>query len=268
MDVKEASSKESTIPTLYSQKGISIATFLGAPLAACFLIRKNYIELQNKKAGDIALVIGILSTLFIFVGLFFVPENIIDFIPNQIIPLIYTGIIYLMVEKYQGKELKAYEEQGRKFISNWKAFTIGILTAVIIALPFLGILYMEANDPVINEYNTQFDEFIENENIAYRFYDNLQQRPTNQLLDELNNVTVPAWNNNKIILDSLDQIEGISADLLTRDQLLREYCDLNIDKLKIIKKALIINTAIYDDQINKMNIEIAEKMKTIEDLDL
>jgi|TARA_R110000737_G_scaffold341146_1_gene364643 hypothetical protein len=268
LDVKEASSEGSIRPTLYSQRGISIATVFGAPLAASILIRKNYIELQNKKAGDISLVIGILSTLFIFVGLFFIPENIIDFIPNALIPLIYTGIIYLLIEKYQGKDLKAYEEQGRKFISNWKAFAIGLLTAVLVALPFLGLLYMEANDPVFNEYNTQFDEFIENENIAYRFYENLQLRPTNQLLDELNNVTIPAWENNKIILDSIDQIEGISVNLLARDKLLREYCDLNIDKLKIIKKALITNSDMYDDQIEKLTIEIAQKMKTVEEMDL
>jgi hypothetical protein len=267
MDVREENTIIDNKPKLYSHRGISVATFFGAPIAASILVRKNYIELNNKKAGDISLVLGIISTLIIFVGIFLVPENIIDFIPNQLIPLIYTGIIYLVVDKYQGPELKAYEEQGNKFISNWKAFGIGLLTAIIIALPILGLLYVEANDPIIKEYNTQFDEFIENEFIANRFYDNLQLNPTHQLIDELNNVTIPAWDKNKTILDSLDQIQGISDELITRDQLLREYCDLHIEKLKIIKKALIINTAAYDDDIDELNAKIDQKFERIQKLD-
>ena len=80
---------------LYSKKAIGIATFIGAPLAVSILIRNNYIELGKNEKGKAALIIGTISTILLFIGIFMIPENIMSKVPNQIIPLIYTGIIYL-----------------------------------------------------------------------------------------------------------------------------------------------------------------------------
>ena len=83
----------------YSQKGISIATYFGGPLAAGYLVKKNYETLGQPESGKKALIIGIISTILLFVGIFSIPKSIIDKIPSALIPLIYTGLIYLIVEK-------------------------------------------------------------------------------------------------------------------------------------------------------------------------
>jgi hypothetical protein len=101
-------------PKFYSQKGIAIATFFGAPLADSVLIRKKFIELDEERKGNLTLLLGVLSTIAIFFGIFSVPDYIISKIPNQVIPLAYTGLIYLLVDKIQGKEFKVYENLGNK----------------------------------------------------------------------------------------------------------------------------------------------------------
>jgi len=96
---------------LYSQKAIGIATFFGGPLAAGILVRRNYINLGKEVYGKHALSIGIISTFLLFVGIFSMPEHIMAKVPNTILPAIYTAIIYLVVEKLQGRELKEHKRK-------------------------------------------------------------------------------------------------------------------------------------------------------------
>jgi hypothetical protein len=79
---------------LYSSKAISGATFLGGPLVAGYLIGENFKALDKPNEGRNSLIIGIISTIILFGGIFMVPENMIDKIPTQLIPIVYTGIIW------------------------------------------------------------------------------------------------------------------------------------------------------------------------------
>ena len=97
---------------LFSQRAIAIATYFGGPAAAGYLVKKNYESHDQSEKGKKAFIIGIISTLLIFAGIFSIPEHIIDKIPNAVIPAIYTGIIYLIVEKIQGQWLKEHKESG------------------------------------------------------------------------------------------------------------------------------------------------------------
>lgn len=101
---------------LYSKKAIGIATFIGGPLAAGYMMRQNYINLNNFRDGNRALTIGIVTTILLFAALFALPEEIMNKIPNYILPAIYTGIVYLIVERLQGFALNQHEEAGRNFI--------------------------------------------------------------------------------------------------------------------------------------------------------
>ena len=250
-------------PKFYSQKGIGIATFFGAPLAASILIRKNYISLNEEKKGNITLGIGILSTILLFVGIFSIPESIINRIPNQIIPLIYTGIIYLIVERIQGKHLKEYQEQENKFISNWKATGIGLLSAILIFAPIGAYAYLEATNPVYEKYNKQFDKFLQNEEASFEFYDNLETNTQFQLIQELNNITIPYWERNKEIIIKLDTLEGISDELLNQNKVLKEYCDLRIKEFRIFEKAIKEDTDQYAKEIDQIHLEIENKLKEV-----
>ena len=90
----------------YSQNAIAFAAYLGGPLAAGLLVRKNALNLGKKNQALGSLIIGIISTILLLVFVFQIPEDIIEKIPKPVIPAIYTGIIALVVELMHGEILK------------------------------------------------------------------------------------------------------------------------------------------------------------------
>jgi hypothetical protein len=124
---------ENNSQKIFTNKAISVATFFGGPIAAGFLISKNYKTFGNDNAARNSIFIGILSTILMFAGIFMIPENIIDKIPQQLIPLIYTAIIAGLVEKLQGQKIKDFLADDGQRASNWQAAGYGLLGLVIIA---------------------------------------------------------------------------------------------------------------------------------------
>lgn len=58
---------------IYSSKAISGATFLGGPLAAGYLISENFKGLNRHDEGRKSLIIGIITTIILFGGMFMLP---------------------------------------------------------------------------------------------------------------------------------------------------------------------------------------------------
>ena len=128
---------------LYSQKAILIATYIGGPLAAGILVRKNYINLEKKQLGLKALIIGVISTFVVFFGVFSLPENLIEKIPSPFIPLIYVGITYFIVNKIQGQELSDHKRDGGLHYHIWRATIISLLCCIVIlAAIFIYYYYL------------------------------------------------------------------------------------------------------------------------------
>jgi hypothetical protein len=60
---------------LFSVEQITLATFLGAPIAGCLLLAQNYRALGKGDAAWQSLVAGIVSTILLFIIVFLLPEN-------------------------------------------------------------------------------------------------------------------------------------------------------------------------------------------------
>lgn len=159
---------------LYSQKAIGIATFFGGPMAAGYLVKKNYQSLGQESHAKKAFLIGIVSTLLLFAGIFSIPESIIDKIPNAVIPAIYTGIIYLIVEKIQGQNLKEHLEDGREFYSAWRAAGIGAISMTIIFFVIATTAFIAADLSKIEpnsdtvRHDVDLDSFFDNKETAVK----------------------------------------------------------------------------------------------------
>lgn len=130
---------EDNAPRIFTNKAISFATFLGGPIAAGFLISKNFKEFGNHSAARNSIFIGIISTIILFAGIFMIPETVVDKIPQFLIPAIYTGVIALLVEKLQGNKIRDFLSSGGKKASNWQTTKYGIIGLVAI-LMFLAIV--------------------------------------------------------------------------------------------------------------------------------
>ena len=128
---------------LYSQRSVALGTFLGSPLAAGYLIRENYRALGKNEEGHKALLISIVLTLLLLgVPFFLIPEDIVDKIPNQLIPIISVAITYAVVEKIQGEVLNRHKENGYEFHSGWRAAGISLLFLLAICIPIVILVFV------------------------------------------------------------------------------------------------------------------------------
>jgi hypothetical protein len=248
----------------YSQKAIAITTYFGGPLAAGILIRRNYLNLDKEKPGINALLIGVVATILLFAGIFFIPDDIIDKIPNAIIPLIYTGIIYLIVEKIQGKELKLHKENQGGFYSGWRAAGIGAISMLIIVAGIFGIIFLQPNNWDVDSYDTGLAKYDKNELAAIQLYDMLDTGSDQELINFINHTGIPKWKESIEILQGMEKIENLPEEFKKQDKLLIEYCQVRIKAYRLIEKSVMDNSPDYDAEIIKLHKRIDEIIEELQ----
>jgi hypothetical protein len=129
---------ENNSKKIFTNKAISAATFFGGPIAAGFLIAKNYKVFGNNNAARNSIFIGILFTLLLLVGLLMLPENVVDKIPQPALPAIYTAVIALLVERLQGKKIEDFLSNNGQKASNWQTAGYGF-AGLLLIIVFLVI---------------------------------------------------------------------------------------------------------------------------------
>jgi hypothetical protein len=247
----------------YSQKAIGIATFIGGPLAAGYLIRENYLTLNKPDEGKKSLIIGIISTIILFGGIFIIPESILDKVPNQILPLIYTGIIYLIVEKIHGQILNKHKENKNEFFSGWRAAGIGLISLVVLSIGIFGYVFLSPDDAEHEIYNTQLTEFSKNETNTLVFYDKINTETSYSLLQELDNNTIPKWKENIEIITKANDLENLPSELLQQNITLLKYAELRLKAFKLFKKAINEDTEKYSQELEQIHSEINEQLEKL-----
>ncbi|PKP20208.1 MAG: hypothetical protein CVU06_10755 [Bacteroidetes bacterium HGW-Bacteroidetes-22] len=254
---------------LFSQRAITIATFLGGPAAAGYLVKKNYEAFDQSEKGKIAFIIGIISTLLIFAGIFSMPEHIIDKIPNVLIPAIYTGIIYSIVEKIQGQWLREHKESGGKFYSVWKATGIGAIFMTILLAMIAGTAFLAGDlsrpDFDSTTYDNEVAKFVENENKSLAVYKVINSAEPQFLIKEFSKGIV-LWKENIEIVNRLNAIENLPTELLEQNKKLLSYCDLRIQHNEIIVKAISEDTDKYVSEIDRIGMKINKVLEELEEL--
>lgn len=254
---------------LFSQKAITIATYFGGPAAAGYLVKKNYEAYDQPEKGKQAFMIGIVSTILIFWGIFSIPEHIIDKIPNVLIPAIYTGIIYLIVEKMQGQWIKEHKESGGEFYSGWKATGIGAIFMVILLAVIAGTAFLAGDlstpDFDATAYDKEVVKFVENENQSLAVFNMIDSSEPEYLIKEFRNGIV-LWKENKEIVNRLNTIENLPAELLEQNKKLLSYCELRIKHNEIMLKAISEDTDKYVSEIERIGMEINKVLKELEEI--
>ncbi|GHU68642.1 hypothetical protein FACS189413_06030 [Bacteroidia bacterium] len=243
---------------LYSIKDITFGTALGSPLVAGFLMRKNFINLGKSKEGNICLIACAVFTAFMFWGLISLPDNIIDRIPNVLIPAIYAGIIYWIAEKLMGKAIKEHEANNLPFYSRWKTLGISLICCLIIVIPtvyfmfFYGPSYTDKN-----KYDNAMELFEKNERDGLGIYTLLEQNaPSYKLVYQIDSVDIPAWKKNIEILESLNTIEDLSEKIIQQNTTLKNISTTRIEFLELLKKAIIEDTDIYNNKIDSIDYQL------------
>ena len=239
----------------YSQRAILIATFFGSPLAAGILVRKNYINLGKDKEGLYALLIGIIATILLFIGIFAIPEEIMDKIPDVAIPFIYTGIIYLIVERIQGQELRIHKESKGNFYSAWKAAGIGVISMIVLIAGLFSYLYTTEKELDPEQFNEYVFTYENNEYEALDILENLVDDDV-QAIEKLNK-GLTLWRENVQIIKELNRYDLSSEDIAYHNYLIKYY-KLQIEKYEIIIKSYSEDGNNYEADLAKLFLEFEE----------
>ncbi|WP_179337638.1 hypothetical protein [Winogradskyella ludwigii] len=247
----------------YSQKAIGIATFIGGPLAAGYLIRENYLSLGKPDEGNKSLIIGIIATVLLFTGIFMIPESIMEKVPSQIIPIIYTGIIYLIVNKIHGTILDEHKENGNEFYSGWKAAGVGVVSLIILLIGIFAYVFLSPEGEEFEKYNTEIAKFTKNETESLVFYDHINTETNDLLIQELDNEIIPKWNENIKIINELNSIENLPSELLEQNVVLLKYSELRLKAFKLFKKAINDDTENYAQELEQVHNEIDEQLNKL-----
>ncbi len=255
----------------YSQKAIAITTFFGGLLAAGILMRRNYLNLNQETYAKHALFYGIAFTILILIGIIILPENVIDKIPNSIFPAIYSLIIYYVVEKTQGKALKAHKENGGEFYSAWKAVKVGVLSMVafLIAIAFIAFLMGDFSKQEPDK-NTQLiiqslDLFFKNEQKSVKVFQSAKTKDTSYVKNELKK-SIALWKTNKELIKNLQELDGLLENTKVFLQTLMDYSNLRIEHFTLIYKRLNENTDKYKNRIEAVGLKIEKKVKELNKL--
>ncbi|MEM5564757.1 hypothetical protein WNY78_06560 [Psychroserpens sp. AS72] len=248
---------------LHSTRAIGGATFLGGPLAAGYMINENFNALNKPDEGRKSLIIGIIATIVLFVGIFLVPEDIIDKIPSMIIPLIYTGIILWIVERKQGVILKNHKENGNSFFSGWRAAGIGFVSLLIIGIGLFGYAYFSTDNELYEKYDTQISKFSKNENESLIFYDHINTETSHSLIQELDEKTIPKWIENIEIINNTNNLGDLPSDLIEQNEILLKYSELRIQAFELFRKTIKEDTDKYSQQLDQIHLEIENELNKL-----
>jgi hypothetical protein len=123
---------------IYTVNQIRICTFFGGPLVAGYMIAENFRAFNEYGKAKQTWLIAIVASVVIFGLLFAIPESVK--IPNVLFPLIYSWATFMLVNKYQGKQIMAHlTGDGLSF--NWgRAIVVSLIGMVtIVVLVFIGV---------------------------------------------------------------------------------------------------------------------------------
>ncbi len=249
---------------LYSIRAITGATYLGGPLAAGYMISENFKALDQPKQGKTAFIISIVFTIVLFAVLFSIPEHIVDRSPNVLIPVVYTAIIWSIVENKQGKVLAAHKKNGNVFYSGWRAAGIGFISLLLLALGIVGVVFFSPGTAELEQFDTEITAFIANEEATMVFYDHIETENNYNLLQELEKITIPKWKENIAITKRLIQLPNLPSEQVEQSKLLLTYSELRLEVFELLQLAIQEDTDQYDAELDRLYTEIN---KTVDQMD-
>lgn len=250
---------------LYSLKSIALGSFIGSPLAAGYLISENYKALNEPDKARNTIITYIIATILLFIVLFLIPEEILDKVPSFIIPIIYTAIIGVIVEKQQGAILRSHEENGNELYSGWRAAGIGLVTVVIIIALVFGYFFISefSNSELYELYDSKMEQFSKNEEESLIYYDYTDYKSNEELVQYINDSALPLWEENINIIKDLNTEEDLPVDLIEQNDKLLKYAELRFEVFKLLKKTLSEDVDIYDEQIYELYDQIDDQLNSI-----
>lgn len=238
---------------IFKDKAFWVGTFIGGPLVAGYFLAENFKVFKEFDKVKKSWVYAILTTIIVFIISFSIPENVK--VPNQLIPLIYTGLAYFLVIHFQGDKIKEHLDSGGKPHSWWRIIGISFIGLIVTTLPIIGYVYF--TDPV-TDFSTETRTYgimkheiaFDSNNISTSEIDNIAEgfRKTTYFDNAVTKYVYAKEENGNYLL-YLSVIDGIEND----NYALKPFNQLQKDMQKEFPdKKIIVNLVVdYLDNVVK-----------------
>jgi hypothetical protein len=121
---------------LFSVGQITLAAFLGSPIAGCLLLARNYRELGKGGTAWQALLAGTASSILVFLLAFCLPENF----PNMALPFAYCFGLRQLTKYLQGEAISNHFMTGGRRGSWVITIVIGLGCMAVIFVLLFGLI--------------------------------------------------------------------------------------------------------------------------------
>jgi hypothetical protein len=128
---------------MYSPVQVGLCSFVGGPIAAVFVLWKNFQSLGKNSLAKQTLAWGSLLTLLLFSTIPFLPEKF----PNIVIPVAYTAFALSINRQHQMSKKDISASETHQVYSGWNVLgiSVGFLVATLAVL-VLWILLLDYLD--------------------------------------------------------------------------------------------------------------------------
>lgn len=124
---------------LFTNAAISVSTFVGGPLAAGYLLSRNFEALGQVANARRVLRGGIAVTAGLFLVIVLLPEHVAASIPKSLVPALYSAIASGIVFGSQQEAIDAHLKAGGRRGSGWTVAGISVLSLAL-TLAYVGML--------------------------------------------------------------------------------------------------------------------------------
>lgn len=236
---------EKSTKKIYKEKAIDVATILGGPLVAGYLIAENFKtfnETDNVRKTWFYVVIGV---VLIIGSVFFIPHSKLL---NLIIPAINVAIVHYFVQRFQGQNISAHLASGGQLFGWGRTIVIGLIGSLMTCILFFGFVFML--DSIVNASISEKTYGLMNHEIRFDKR-NITETEIDRLADGLNEINffdeevtkyVFVKKENNTYKLSISVVDGIEND----NQALQAFVGLKDDLQSLFPDNKIIINLVVD----------------------
>ena len=122
---------------IYSPTQVLVGSFVGGPIAAVFMLWKNFQALENRSGATQTIIWGAIFLVAVLVTLPYLPDKF----PNYAIPAAYSGAAFAIAKQYQMSKQAILDSQQYTFQSNWNVFGIAVAFMVLFIVLIVAWLF-------------------------------------------------------------------------------------------------------------------------------
>jgi hypothetical protein len=123
---------------LYNERAVMVATLIGGPLVAGYLLAENYKALDQKEKVNRTWLFTIICFIIILIIAYVTPGKV----PSFLFPIAYSAFAQFLAQRFQGNQIKIHTENGGGIYNIWRSVWIGAISAIILFVIVFGVLVL------------------------------------------------------------------------------------------------------------------------------